>query len=164
MLERPGHIELLRLVVELLARAALGPVRARLAAAALAGGCAARRSAGPGARFTGPCPLLLDRAGRDLSCARRRRAPLARALLDVLVLTASLRAPDSWSRSLRSPLLHAPGGPGRAKPAPRRGMAAPVGCASRRRREPRARPRRDPCPLAARDRRGDGPPLPSSIR
>src|SRR5439155_11254265 len=92
-LRAPGDVQPLRLVVELLLRAALRPVRARAKASAAARGDVATRRARGLLRFAAPRPLLVDRTSGDLLRPLGRRALLLRTLLDVLVLTLTLVAP-----------------------------------------------------------------------
>src|SRR5690348_10316909 len=83
----------LGLVVELLLRPALLPVRAGAHPAAAPG---RHVGAGEPRRLAGlarPRPRLVDGAGRDLLRALLRRALLALALLDVLVLPLALCRP-----------------------------------------------------------------------
>src|SRR3954453_21506662 len=93
-------VELPRLVVELLLRAALRAVRAGAHAAAAAGGHVLAGEAGRRLRLAGTRPLLVDGARGDLLRALRRRALLLLAVDDVLVLPFSLGAPRRGHRFL----------------------------------------------------------------
>src|SRR5207302_1958757 len=81
------------LVVDLVARAALRPVRPRTEAAAAPGRNVLTGEPGRLLRLARPRPLLVDGAGGDLLRRALRRAALLQAFLDVLVLTLALCAP-----------------------------------------------------------------------
>src|SRR3954454_8873338 len=83
----------LRLVVELLLRAAFRAVRARPKAAAAARRDVTRRAPGRRLRLAAPRALLVDRARRDLLRLLLRRPTLLERLLDVLVLALALFRP-----------------------------------------------------------------------
>src|SRR5205807_922184 len=87
-----GNVELRRLLVELLARAALRALGARPQAAAAAGGDVPHRRSRPAARLALARALLVDRARRDLLGPGLRLALRQLAFLDVLVLPGSLGA------------------------------------------------------------------------
>src|SRR5437763_2665841 len=101
----PVDAELLRLVVQLVARAPLGAVRARALAAALAGRLVLDRGPRARSRLAVPCALLVDGARGDLLRPLRRCALLLLARDDVLVLPFPLRAflqSAWWHRSSSS--------------------------------------------------------------
>src|SRR5207237_7357154 len=83
----------LGLVVELLLRPALRPVRARAQAAALAGRHVCPRELRGLLRLAGAGPLLVHGPRSDLLRPLLRRAALLETLLDVLVLPFPLVAP-----------------------------------------------------------------------
>src|SRR5262245_59555007 len=88
---RPAlDVQRLRLVVELVARAALRPGRARAQAAPATRGHVVAGQPRRALRLAGPGALLVDRARRDLLRAALRAAPVEQPFLDVLVLARAL--------------------------------------------------------------------------
>src|SRR3954452_18564267 len=83
----------LRLVVELLLRAAFRAVRARAKAPAAARRDVPRRAPRRRLRLAAPRALLVDGARGDLLRLLLRRTPLFERLLDVLVLALPFRRP-----------------------------------------------------------------------
>src|SRR3954452_20971475 len=123
--------EVLRLFVQLVARAALGPVGARPLAAAARGRHVLRRGPRPCTRLVAPGALLVDRPRRDLLGARFGGALVLGAVLDVLVLTGALGALLHSARrhrySLQSVLgIGLPPEPRTATSASRAASSAPI--------------------------------------
>src|SRR5207237_1031039 len=92
-LRAAGDIHFFCFVVELLFRPPLLAVRSGTLAAALSGGHVGAGKLRGRLRLAASRTLLIDRAGRNLFRAFRRRAALLGTLLDVLVLTLTLVAP-----------------------------------------------------------------------